>query len=54
MLFRKQASKDSTESDNTDYRSRIDILSDRLLVSIFTSNSPSAIKFYINNEHRPI
>ena len=31
MLFRKQASKDSTEYGSTDKRPRIDIVSDRLL-----------------------
>ena len=31
MLFRKPASKDSTECDSTDKRLRIDIISDRLL-----------------------
>ena len=31
MQFRKQASKDSTECDSTDKRSRIDTVSVRLL-----------------------
>ena len=31
MLFRKQASKHSTECDSTDKDPRIDVVSDRLL-----------------------